>query len=96
MRGGRARKIFLDNGFHLVYDGDGDRPVSDGFFFTAGYKGMDSEQLHSALLRFGVSSIPLPSTGSKQDGVRICVSLLDNDEAFNILDERLKAFINEH
>ncbi len=95
-RGGRARKIFLDNGFHLVYDRDGDRPVSDGFFFTAGYKGMDSEQLHSALLRFGVSSIPLPSTGSKQDGVRICVSLLDNDEAFNILDERLKAFRNEH
>ncbi|MDE6381103.1 MAG: pyridoxal phosphate-dependent aminotransferase, partial [Muribaculaceae bacterium] len=33
------KKCFIDNGFHIVYERDGDRPISDGFFFTVGFKG---------------------------------------------------------
>ena len=58
--------MFTDNGFHIVYDRDGDCPISDGFFFTAGYKDMTSAQLQSELMRYGISSISLPSTGSSR------------------------------
>ena len=34
-----AKKLFTDNGFYIVYDRDGDQPISDGFFFTVGYPG---------------------------------------------------------
>ncbi len=66
--------MLTDNGFHIVYSIDGDQPISDGFFFTAGYKDMTSGELQYELIRYGVSSISLPSTGSEQNGVRICVS----------------------
>ncbi len=90
------KKCFTDNGFHIVYDKDGDRPISDGFFFTAGFGKMDGKTLQSELLRHGVSSITLSSTGSEQEGVRICVSTLSSDDDFNVLDQRLNAFQNEH
>ena len=90
------KKCFCDNGFHIVYDLDGTTPISDGFFFTAGYKDMDGKTLQSELLRHGISAITLASTGSEQEGVRICVSTLCEDRDFNLLDQRLKAFKNEH
>lgn len=90
-----ARKIFTDAGFHIVYDRDGDRPVSDGFFFTAGYRNMDSETLQRALMRHGVATISLPGTGSHQHGLRICVSKLASDADFAELKNRLKAFTDE-
>ena len=90
------KKYFCDNGFHIVYDLDGTTPISDGFFFTAGYKDMDGKTLQSELLRHGISAITLASTGSEQEGVRICVSTLCEDRDFNLLDQRLKAFKNEH
>ena len=37
VRANRMKKIFTDNGFHIVYDYDVTRPVGDGFFFTIGY-----------------------------------------------------------
>ena len=46
-RGGRTKSIFTDNGFHVVYEKDGDQPISDGFFFTAGFKDMDSGELQA-------------------------------------------------
>lgn len=95
-RAHRARKAFEDAGFHLVYDRDGDRPVSDGFFFTAGFPGMDSVTLQRELLRHGVSTISLPSTGSEQEGVRVCVSMLTDDERFDNLAKYLQAFAREH
>lgn len=91
-----AKKLFLDNGFHIVYDIDGDQPISDGFFFTMGFKDMDSSTLQSELLRYGISSISLPSTGSEQNGIRVTVSLLSDDDTFADLEKRLKAFNNEH
>ena len=97
---GRRAKImkekFLDNGFHIVYDKDGDDKISDGFFFTVGYKDIPAEELQRELLRYGFSSISLPSTGSTRDGVRACVSMMNSDEHFTALNERLKAFANDH
>lgn len=95
-RAEKMKKCFNDNGFHIVYDKDGDRPISDGFFFTAGYADMDGKTLQQELLRHGISAITLSSTGSEQEGVRICVSTLSEDKDFEILDKRLKAFNNEH
>jgi aspartate/methionine/tyrosine aminotransferase len=95
-RGTLAKKAFLDNGFHIVYSMDGDSPIGDGFFFTAGYPGMDSETLQRELMRYGVAAISLPGTGSKQAGIRVCVSMLSDNDKFTLLNNRLKAFHNEH
>lgn len=95
-RGGIIKKMLTDNGFHIVYAIDGNEPISDGFFFTAGYKDMTSAELQSELIRYGISSISLPSTGSEQNGVRICVSMISTDDDFRIIEERLKAFNRDH
>lgn len=90
------KQMLADNGFHIVYDIDGDQPISDGFFFTAGYKDMTSEELQRELMRYGISSISLPSTGSEQNGVRICVSMISEPETFEQFNSRLKAFNHDH
>lgn len=95
-RGALAKEIFTSNGFHIVYDKDGGQEISDGFFFTAGYGNMTSEQLQEALLRYGVAAISLPGTGSEQDGLRVCVSMIKNDAEFEILRKRLAAFNADH
>lgn len=91
-----VKKLFLDNGFHIVYDMDGDEPIADGFFFTVGYKDMTGRELQKELMRYGVSSIPLVSTGSKQEGIRACVSMISTDEAFTQLEKFLKKFKEDH
>ena len=95
-RGEITRKMFLDNGFHIIYDIDGDKPISDGFFFTAGYKDLTGGELQKELMRYGISSISLHCTGSDQEGIRVCVSMLNNDETFAALNNRLKAFNADH
>lgn len=96
-RASRAKAAFLSNGFHLVYAVDGHKePISDGFFFTVGYPGMHGDDLQQELLRYGVSTISLPSTGSKQQGLRVCVSMLNDDLTFRQLEERLRAFNADH
>lgn len=95
-RGGKVKKILKDNGFELVYKLDGDEPIADGFFLTATYGGMTGEELQKELLRYGVSCISLCSTGSKQDGVRITVSMLSDDSSFELLEERLRKFNQDH
>lgn len=94
--GGRAKEAFTENGFHIIYSKDGDTPISDGFFFTAGYKDMSSSELQAELIRYGVAAISLPTTGSEQDGLRVCVSMLKGEPIFNALSERLSKFNNEH
>lgn len=91
-RAGIVKQKFVDNGFHLVYSKDGGEPISDGFFFTAGYTGMTGKDLQRELLRYGVSSISLPSTGSDQEGVRVTVSMISDDEEMDKLGRRLQAF----
>lgn len=96
-RAEQAKRVFAANGFHIVYERDADnRPISDGFFFTVGYDHMDSRTLQGGLLRHGIATIALSSTGSLQEGVRICVSMLSDDEHFDLLDRRLKAFTREY
>lgn len=95
-RAERAKKIFTDNGFNIVYDMDGDEPIGDGFFFTIGYPGMDSETIQRELLRYGISSISLPGTGSQQDGIRVTISMISDEPTFETLNNRLKAFNDEH
>lgn len=94
-RGHRVKNIFTDNGFHIVYDRDGEEPISDGFFFTAGYGDMTGGELQRELMRHGVAAISLPSTGSEQNGLRVCVSMINDEKGYQSLNNRLKAFHNE-
>ena len=91
-RAGLTKRIFLENGFHIVYAKDGDEDVSDGFFFTVGYGDMSGAQLMKELMLMGICSISLSLTGSAQNGVRICVSQLNEPRQFALLEERLKHF----
>lgn len=91
-----TKKMFKENGFHIVYDMDGDEPVSDGFFYTVGYEGLTSGELMGELIRYGIATIALSTTGSRQDGVRICVSQLNRPEQLDLLEERLRLFAADH
>lgn len=91
-----TKKLFRENGFHIVYDMDGDEPVSDGFFYTVGYGGLSGGELMGELIRYGIATIALSTTGSRQDGVRICVSQLNRPEQFELLEERLRLFAADH
>ena len=95
LRAEKMKKIFIENGFHIVYDHDVTREVGDGFFFTIGYGDMSSGDLLTELLYYGVSSISLSTTGSLQKGVRACTSRM-REELYEVLDERMKAFRKDH
>lgn len=95
-RASLSKKIFLENGFHIVYDMDGDEPVSDGFFYTIGYKGLSGGELMGELIRYGMATISLATTGSRQEGVRVCVSQLNRSEQFDMLADRLRLFAADH
>ena len=94
-RAERMKKIFTDNGFHIVYDNDVTQRVGDGFFFTIGYGGLSGGDLLTELLYYGVSSISLSTTGSEQQGVRACTSRM-RDDLYDPLAERMKAFMEDH
>ena len=94
-RAAKMKKIFTDNGFHIVYDRDVTRPVGDGFFFTIGYGDMTSGELMRELLYYGVSSISLSTTGSEQQGVRGCTSRM-RDDLYPVLQERMEKFHLDH
>ncbi|NLO00136.1 MAG: pyridoxal phosphate-dependent aminotransferase [Bacteroidales bacterium] len=91
----RMKKIFLENGFHIVYDRDVSQKIGDGFFFTIGYGGLSGSELLKELMYYGVSSINLSTTGSRQQGVRACVSRM-KDELFPLLETRMRAFREDH
>ncbi len=96
--GRRARKLkeaFLRHGFHLVYDNDMGRPLADGFFFTLGYGTMRCGELVRELLYYGISAIPLCTTGSGRCGIRACSSWM-RDDLYDELDRRLAAFEADH
>ena len=94
-RARRMKDTFEKYGFHVVYDKDIDRGISDGFFFTIGYKNMSCGELMRELLYYGVSSIALSTTGSEQQGIRACCSRME-EPLYAVLDERLKAFQADH
>ena len=90
-RAHKLKEIFCRHNFHIVYDRDLDKPVADGFYFTIGYKGMTSGQLAQELMYYGVSAICLITTGSHQEGLRVCTSFIE-DHQYEQLDERMAVF----
>ena len=88
------KDLFLKNGFHIVYEKDGDQLVADGFYFTIGYPGMTGAELLHNLLYYGVSAISLKNTGSEKEGLRACVSHVGRDQ-FDDLEKRLVQFHND-
>jgi len=95
-RANMLKKIFINNGFKIVYDMDLDKPIADGFYFTISYPGLSGEELLRELLYYGVSAISLGITGSERtEGLRACVSLIQRAQ-FEILENRLKIFSENH
>jgi aspartate/methionine/tyrosine aminotransferase len=91
-RAGAMKKIFLSNGFKLVYDKDEHKELADGFYFTVCFPGMTGEELLGELLRYGISAITLDTTGStRAEGLRICVSHTGMDR-MEELGRKLKLF----
>jgi aspartate/methionine/tyrosine aminotransferase len=90
------KKLFIDNGFEIVYDTDIDQPIADGFYFTFSYPGMNAEQLLNELVYYGISAISLLITGSERiEGIRACTSLVQPSQ-FGDLEDRLKKFKADH
>ena len=95
-RAKRMKKLFLDNGFKIVYDKDEERLLADGFYFTVSYSDYTGEQLLEELLRYGISAITLDTTGSERtEGLRICVSQTHLHD-MPVLKERLEIFSRDH
>ena len=91
-RAHESKRIFLKHGFNIAYPLDLDKEIGDGFFFTVSYQDLDCPSLIALLLRCGIASIALNTTGSEQNGVRISVSALKTPEMMKQLDERLALF----
>jgi hypothetical protein len=86
------KKMFLDNGFKIVYDEDDGEPIADGFYFTVAYPGFTGEELVEELIYYGISAISLSNTGSlRKEGIRACVSLV-SDSQLPELEKRLMLF----
>lgn len=91
VRAHKLKELFLRHGFHIVYDKDLDEDIADGFYFTIGYPGMTGGQLAHELMYYGVSAICLSTTGSCQQGLRICTSFVE-DRQNGELDRRMAIF----
>ena len=90
------KRLFLENGFQIVYDKDEDQPLADGFYFTVSYPGLSGEELLKEFLYYGISAISLAITGSERtEGLRACVSLIKMEQ-MPVLEERLKCFKENH
>lgn len=90
------KRLFIENGFTIVYDKDDGVPIADGFYFTVAYPGFSGVELIEELLYYGVSAISLANTGSLRDeGIRACVSLV-RDSDLPELENRLKLFHENH
>jgi aspartate/methionine/tyrosine aminotransferase len=90
-RAKEMKRLFLENGFKVVYENDLGVPIADGFYFTIGYPGMSGNALVANLLFYGISAIALDNTGSDEEGIRACVSFVLPHQ-FGDLEERLKLF----
>lgn len=91
----KVKDIFCSNGFRIVYEDDVTDKIGDGFFFSLGYGDMTSGELLTEMIAYGMSAISLLTTGSRQDGVRICVSRM-KEEQLPVLEERARMFDIDH
>ena len=91
------KRLFLENGFRLVYDNDLGEPLADGFYFTLAYPGFDDgSALVEELLHYGISAITLKAAGScRTEGLRACTSMTAEDR-FETLGSRLARFDADH
>lgn len=94
-RAKRLKEIFLRHGFRLLYDNDLGEALADGFYFSLAWPGMSGGDLARELMYYGLSSIPLSESGSRQEGIRICCSFV-RPEQYEILDERMACFARNH
>lgn len=94
-RAHKLKDIFCRHKFHVVYDKDLDEPLADGFYFTIGYPGLTSGELAHELMYYGVSGICLVTTGSCQNGLRVCTSFVE-DRQLDELERRMAIFEENH
>lgn len=95
IRASEMKTLFLNHGFHIVYDRDLEESLADGFYFTIGHQGFTGGELLVELLSYGISAIALDNTGSLSQGLRACVSHTQRHR-FAELEQRLKAFATDH
>lgn len=89
------KKLFLENGFYIVYDKDENKPLADGFYFTINYPGFTGCALMEELLYYGISAVTLDITGSKKEGLRACVSQFQSSQTDDLAN-RLALFHAHH
>ena len=89
------KSVLLSNGFYLVYDNDLGDALADGFYFTVQYPEMSAVELTRHLMCYGISVFPLATMGSRQEGVRICTSFID-EQQFALFEERISWFHRNH
>lgn len=94
LRAEKIKKIFIKYGFNLVYSEDMGEPIGDGFYFTVTRPDMNGDNLLFEMLRHGMAGIPLSTTGSEKEGIRICVSLI-REKQMDELEKRL-SLLNYH
>jgi aspartate/methionine/tyrosine aminotransferase len=94
-RANLMKQLFTENGFHIVYDKDEEKPIGDGFYFTITYPGFTGSQLMEELLYYGISAVTLDITGSTREGLRACVSQFNLNQT-NDLQKRLRLFKENH
>jgi len=97
--GKRAKKvcqIFLKYGFKQVYKKDMDETVGNGFYLTMSYPNYDGTDLMIELMKYGISTITLKSTGSnRHEGLRVCISFV-SEKDMPVLEDRLKKFMENN
>jgi len=87
-----TKKMFLNNGFKIVYDNDMGEPLADGFYYTISYPGMTGDELLFNMICHGIGAIALQTCGSERtEGLRACVSQI-GEHLYPVLEERLKLF----
>ncbi len=89
------KKMFLDNGFELVYADDLGEEIGNGFYFTIRYPGMTGAELMERLIYYGISAISLETTGSLQEGLRVCTSFVKETQ-FDDLKYRIECFAKDN
>jgi aspartate/methionine/tyrosine aminotransferase len=90
------KRLFVENGFQIVYDMDEGEKIADGFYFTISFPGFTGVELVEELLYYGISAISLTTTGSdRHEGLRACVSLTGKDR-FQDLENRVVQFKRDH
>ena len=90
----KIKIIFQKYDFDLVYDKDMGEPIGDRFYFTVSRQGMTGAELLFQMLRYGMAGIPLSTTGSTREGIRICVSVI-RESQLGEMENRLSA-LNHH